>query len=206
MSFLLTDQNLPFAIALAILGILVVLELVGLVLGASPSGMADELLPFEFDGALPSGWLTWLGTDRVPTYLWGLVFLACFGTAGLVVNAAAEAALGSLLGWPLSVPGALVSGLLLTSGVTRAVARVLPADESSAADVSSLEGLSALVREGVARKGYPAQAKLTDGHGQPHFPMIEPIDDGEEISPGEEVILIRKVQGTWQVIKEGKNT
>lgn len=203
MSFLLIDQNLPFAIALAILGMLVVLEILGLALGASPSSMADELMAFDIEGALPSGWLAWLGTDRGPSYLWLIVFLGCFGSAGLIVNALAEVVAGAPLGWALSVPGAFVLGLVLTSAATRGAARVLPAEESNASDVSSLEGLSAVVRQGVARKGYPAQAKLTDGHGQSHFPMVEPIDEGVELSPGEEVVLIRKAKGTWQVIKEG---
>ena len=40
--------------------------------------------------------------------------------------------------------------------------------------------------------GHPARAKVVDDHGQAHYVMIEPHDDGEIVAQGETALLVRK--------------
>ncbi len=45
---------------------------------------------------------------------------------------------------------------------------------------------------GTARRGSPAQARVSDVHGQVHYVMVEPYDDDHSFGQGDTVRLDRR--------------
>jgi hypothetical protein len=58
------------------------------------------------------------------------------------------------------------------------------------------------VLEGTARRGYPARAKVIDQHGQAHYVMVEPHDDGDTVAQGETGLLVRQDGPLFFVLPE----
>ena len=199
--FLTAAGNLPFAVALAVMLLLLVVELIGFVAGLGVSDFLHAHLP-EFgdaDGAEVAGggvdkFLGWLLLGRVPALILLAIFLCSFGLLGLALQGVLRGtAIGALPGWvaalvvfPLSLPFVRAIGLML--------ARVLPRDETQVASRRSLMGHVGTIVIGTARRGSPAQAKVRDEVGQVQYVMVEPIDAREEFAAGE-AVLLRTQQG-----------
>lgn len=210
---LLAPQNLPFAVALVTTVGLGAIEIATAFLGASLSGLLDAVLPdFDFGGHVPldashvtagteittdgahslgflGSALDWLHLGRVPALVLLLTLLGSFGAFGLVLQSLAKSITGGLLpawlaalpAFALSVPAVRVMGGIF--------ARLIPQEETSAISRSSFVGRAALVTAGVATVGNPAQAKLTDEHGQAHYLLVEPEAAGVELCAGMTVIV-----------------
>lgn len=195
MELLLADESLPYTIALALAGLLVGLEVLGLVAGLSPSGALDELMPFDFEGWAPSQSWSWLGLGRVPGQVWLILTLGTFGVSGLAVIHVGGASWGPLTVFVVALAG----GLLLSAGLSRVIARVLPQEESAAVMMGSFEGASAELR-GTATASRPAEATLVDAHGQRHYLLVEPLEDGITFVQGDVVLLVERRGTTWMVV------
>lgn len=221
LDFLLQPQNLVFGVALALMLGIAILEGVMTVLGAGLSGLLDNLLPeglqadFDLDldsdidggdvleAASPSALsrlLGWLCVGRVPVLVLFVAFLLSFGLSGFVIQKVVFALTGGMLpGWIAWLP-ALMLAMPPTRWIGRAVARLVPSDETSAVSVDSFVGRTAVVTLGTAKKGQPAQARLQDRYGQSHYVMVEPDSDGEAFPSGSSVLLVRRVDSTFRVI------
>lgn len=193
--FILAPENLPFGVALALMVMIGLVEALGLGLGA-----ADMDVGADADGDV----LGWLGVGAVPLLVLIIVLLALFGLVGLTIQQVADAVTGSPLSPWLAAPAALVAALPLTSGAARALARVLPKDETTAVDIATLVGKRATVTVGVARRGSPAQARVRDAHGQSHYVMVEPSADHQEVPAGETMLLVRREDGVFIGLYEGE--
>lgn len=203
---LLADYNLPFAIAMGLIVLALVLQLVGLGdfefggdvdldidAGADVDLDAIEAPSAGIGGAL----LTLLGLGRVPFMVWLMVFLLLFTVIGMSIQAFA----GDLTGGPL-YPwlAALISGgasLPATSLVVRPLGRLLPQDETSAVRLDSLVGRRGMIATGKALRGSPARTKVRDRFGHAHHVMLEPHEDASEIHEGDEVLLVRREGQTF---------
>lgn len=191
--------NLPFTVALAVMGLLLVVEIIGFVAGLGVSDWLHAHLP-EFgdaDGAELAGgdrFLGWLLLGRVPALILLAIFLCSFALLGFGLQGVMRQSFGGALpGWvaalivvPLSLPFVRVIGLALS--------RVLPRDETQVASRRSLLGHVGTIVIGTARRGSPAQAKVRDEVGQSQYVMVEPLDDGVEFAAGDPVLL-RTQQG-----------
>lgn len=171
--------NLPFSVALLVMLMIGAVEALGL--GASAAHLD---LHTDLDGG---DLLGWLGIGRVPLLMLLVVFLALFGLAGLAIQQFA----GPLPLW-IAVPGAALAALPLTGLGARGLARIMPGDETTAISLDSLVGRRGTITIGTARRGSPAQARVTDIHGQVHYVMVEPYDDAHAIGEGETVRLDRR--------------
>jgi hypothetical protein len=171
--------NLPFSVALLVMLMIGAVEAVGL--GASAVHLD---LHADADGG---DLLGWLGIGRVPLLMLLVVFLALFGLIGLAIQQFA----GPLSLW-IAVPAAAAGALPLTGFGGRGLARVMPGDETTAVSLDSLVGRRGTITIGTARRGSPAQARVADIHGQPHYVMVEPYDDDHSIGQGETVRLDRR--------------
>lgn len=207
--FITAAENLPFSVALAIMLILGLLEGVGMLLGAGISSVIDSLLPdVDIDVDMPdvespglvSQLLGWFFIGKVPFMVVFIVLLTSFGITGLVVQSIAQSLLGILLPALLASPVALILALPLSRATTAGVARIMPRDETEAVSSNSFIGRIAVVTTGIARKGYAAQARLTDEHGQTHYVMVEPDSSNDELPQGSEVLLIKKIGNHFAVI------
>ncbi|HEY0111522.1 MAG TPA: YqiJ family protein [Allosphingosinicella sp.] len=172
-------HNLPFAVALLVMLMIGAVEALGL--GASA---AHFDLGADADGG---DLLGWLGVGRVPLLMLLVVFLAFFGLVGLTLQQLA----GPLPLW-IATPAAAAASLPLTGIGARGLAKIVPQDETTAVSLDSLVGKRGTITIGTARRGSPAQARVKDVHGQPHYVMVEPHDEAHPISEGETVLLSRR--------------
>lgn len=177
-AFLIDAANLPFAVALVLMLLIGAVEAVGL------GGAGVDL---DHNGGLD-----WLGLGRVPLLVVIVVFLALFGVIGLAIQQVAAALTGAPLSpWPASV-AAGVASLPLTGVSARGLARFLPRDETTAVALESLIGRVGTITLGAAIQGSPARARVEDRHGQAHYVMVEPDNDGQIFREGESVLLVRQ--------------
>ena len=210
----LEPHSLPFAIALAVVAGLFVLEIISSILGATVLGLGGEGLDLDvgldadFDLSAdidietpdlaadievgPSGLLTWLGARDVPFLIWLVSFLTMFGLFGLII----QSGIANLFGAPLPalIASALASipALAVTRVVANWVALLMPKTETSAMRTRHLGGHSGTITQGTAKRGKPAEAKIKDRHGNIHYLRVEPLDDDGEFTQGADITLIRK--------------
>jgi hypothetical protein len=190
LDFITAPENLPFSVALLLMLMIAAVEAVGLGAGAADLG-ADA------DGDV-GGLLGWLGVGEVPLLILLVVLLAWFAMIGVAV----QQFVGPFPLWIAS--GAALAGALPLTGISaRKLARILPGDETTAISLHSLIGRRATVSIGVARTGSPARAQVRDIHGQTHHVMIEPNAEGQAISAGETVLLVRREGNVFIGLAEG---
>jgi hypothetical protein len=190
LEFLLAPGNLPFAVALLLMLMIGAVEALGLGVGGAH---------FDADADL----LGWLGVGQVPLLMLIVIFLALVGLIGITVQQIAAA----LAGVPLSPwsAGAIafVASLPLLGIGARALARIMPQDETTAVGLDSLIAKRATVTVGTARRGSPARAQVRDAHGQTHYVMIEPQGDDQSLAAGETALLVRREGNIFIALAEG---
>ena len=185
MSLLTAPDTWPFATALVLMILLAVVEVVGMLLAASPSSLLDSLIP-DVDG------LGWLHVGRVPILVVVILWLTGFSLSGFAIQSVAQSVIGAALPiWLASIP-AVFLGLVNASLFGGVLARLVPADETRAVSEQSLVGQRGVVSEGMARRGLAAQAKVRDTHGHMHYVLVEPLDDEESFGEGVVVVLVNK--------------
>ncbi|GGD62858.1 YqiJ family protein [Croceicoccus mobilis] len=189
---ILASYNTPFAVALALLVLLLLMQVVGLS-DFGPDFDTDVDGDIEVDSAdLSGGLVSLLGLNRLPLMAWLSIFLACFALLGWSV----QQLLDSLLGAPLSALPAAGVGLLVgvpaTSILSRPLAKIWPHDETTAVSTDRLVGKRGTISIGTARRGSPARASVRDHFGQPHNVMVEPHEDASQFVEGDEVLLVRR--------------
>lgn len=212
LALLFSDHALPFTISLALFLLIALVETVCLFFGVEISGWLgfDSDLDVDFDAATGIDFAhegifthiySWLRIRQVPLLILLIVFLASFGLIGIAVQYAAL----SLWGDMLHIVPASIIAFLLSLPVVRTLAgilnRVMPKDETAAVSLDSLIGRTATIPLGVAKSGYPAQAKVVDQFGNTHYIMLEPDNADESIQSGENALLVRRVSGKFFAIK-----
>lgn len=186
MSGLLAPENLPFAVALALLALLVIVQVTGLsdLLGDADGPDAD----LDAGSALASI----AGLGSLPFIVWLSFLLAIFGLVGLSL----QELVASIFGAPFSPLPATAMGLAaalpVNAVVTRAIGRIWPHDETTAVPVDALIGRRGTIAVGRASRNSPARANVRDLHGQVHLVMVEPHEDGATLPEGAEVLLVRR--------------
>jgi hypothetical protein len=186
LDFFLLPGNLPFSVALLVMLMIGAAEAVGLGVGGVHVDMHADL------HAEGPDLLAWLGIGKVPLLVVLVVLLALFGLIGMAIQQLAVAFWGAPLSPWLAAPAALVGALPLTGIGARGLARILPADETTAIGLGQLVGRRAEIVIGEAKRGSPARAKVRDLHGQTHYVMVEPTDDDLSLATGDTALLVRR--------------
>jgi hypothetical protein len=205
-AFLLASENLPFTVSLTLMLAIAVMEGVSTLIGAGLSDMIDSVLPemdldvdvdvdvdLDTDFHAPGPFtrlLSWLRVGQVPVLILAIVFLTAFGLIGLFCQSTALKLVGHML--PASL--ASVPTLFVTIPMVRVcggvLAKILPKDETESVSEESFVGRVAVITLGTAAAGKPAQARLTDQHGQSHYVMVEPDLAGVSFEQGAEVLIV----------------
>ncbi|MBK6727690.1 MAG: YqiJ family protein [Xanthomonadales bacterium] len=195
MSFLFAAPNIVFTVSLGVLALLLALEFAGSGLSDVVEGMFPDLdadVPDADDVSMPSQFLSWLRSGRVPMLMVFAVFLGVFGAGGLLL----QHLVATLFGAPLHVGIASLTMLPLSLPLVKMaaaiLARMMPRDETAVISREDLIGRIAVIVTGHARKGFPAQAKLRDEFRTTHYVMVEPDEDGIELRQGEEIALMAR--------------
>ena len=189
---LLADYNMPFAAALVLMGLLALLQLVGI-----GHAFGDHDIDTDGHDGLADGLLSLIGVGRVPFMIWLASFLFVFAAIGAGGQALADSLLGAPLDRWVAAAIAAVAGLPVTGVLVRPLAAILPSDESSAVGLDSLVGRRARIVTGRAAAGYPARAQVHDEFGQAHYVMVEPHEAGSEMLEGDELLLLRRENETF---------
>ncbi|KRA84580.1 OB-fold-containig protein [Altererythrobacter sp. Root672] len=189
---LLADHNLPFAVALALMLLLALLQGFGL-----GDLFGDHDLDADHDGGLADGLLLFFGIGRVPFLAWLASLLLLFAGIGVGIQSLADSLLGAPLDTWLAAILAAVAALPVTGIVVRPLAHILPGDETTAVSLDSLVGRRATIVTGRASAGNPARARVADRFGRPHHVMVEPHEAGSEMLEGDELLLVRRENETF---------
>ncbi len=203
--FFTADPNLPFAIALALMLAIAIIEGVGLLFGIDASGPFDALLPdIDLDANVAStplsNTLGWLHIGKIPFLMLLVIFLAAFGSIGLCIQSISQNISDSMLSPSIASIPALISSLLVVRFLGGGLGKILK-EESSAVSQESFIGKIATITLGTAESGQPAQAKLQDEHGQTHYVMVEPCVEEEAYQTGETVVLVERKDSFFLVTK-----
>ena len=164
MSLLLAPESAPFFIAAAILVALTVIEVMAMVIGFSFSDMLGD--PIDSHDGL--SWLfSWFNVGGVPILILVMLFLGIFAISGLLIQMVASQLYG-LLPAGIAATLSVICTIPLTRHSTRAVARIVPRDETYAVDLTELVGRTGQVTVGPLDQGLPGQVQLKDAHGNWH--------------------------------------
>lgn len=217
----LTPEALPFAVALAVVAGLFILEILSALLGATVLGLGGEGPDIDIDAdfdlstdidlggefdiealdvaadvgdspVAPSGLLTWLGARDVPFLIWLVSFLTMFGLFGLIIQSVVTGLIGAPLFVWLAVVIAAFPALAVTRVIANWVALIMPKTESSAMRTRFLGGHRGTITQGTASRGKPAEAKIKDRYDNMHYIRVEPLEDDGVFPQGSNVTLIRK--------------
>jgi hypothetical protein len=189
--FLSADGNTLFLAALLLM----------LLIGAvEAAGLGGALGHDGLDADHPS-LLGWLNVGRLPLLMVIVIFLFAFGVTGLVLQQLIAGVFRHPA--PIWIAGPLAAAVALpfTRVLSGLLARILPGDETTAVSRETLVGRVAVVVTGAARVGSPAQARVRDAHGQTHYVMVEPDDEGEVFEQGASVIIVRNAGARFLAIR-----
>lgn len=168
LDLLLAPAALPFTGALAVAAALAVVEVGGVLLGVSGlTGDADaDAGGLEADsGGVLAALMGWANPGRLPLLAWLMVACLAFGLSGLAAQSLAALALGAYLPpWLAALP-ALAVGMPATRALARALARILPRDESHDPDPMAFVGCRGSISIGPAEATSPGRALVTDRRG-----------------------------------------
>jgi hypothetical protein len=218
---LLSGPIVPFTLSLALLFALLAVELLFLALGASligdgvegdMAGLGDgpeidldldgfDVDPAEFDidvdvepAAMTtpaSSPLSWLGLGKMPTLIWLATIFLSFGVTGLTIQSLVSSVFGAPLPAIVAVIPSAIVALWFTGRFGALFARLLPRTETQSVSQRHLGRRAGTVTQGTARRGTPAEVRVTDRHGNTHYLRAEPFRDADEIPEGADVLVIR---------------
>ena len=136
----------------------------------------------------------------MPVIMLLVIFLTSFGLIGLALQSFLNNLTGTLLPGGIAVVPALLLAVPLVRVFGGFLGRILPKDETDAVSEDSLVGQIATLTLGTATKGSPAEAKVKDTRGTTHYIMVEPDVDGEALSAGSAVLLVRRTGAVFTAI------
>jgi hypothetical protein len=210
---LITSPNtIPFAISLAVVLGLFIIELISALLGGSILGLGadapdiDADFDFDLTGEVDAsvdtvegieadtsdGIFTWIGARDVPFLIWLVSFLTMFGLYGFILQSFLTGLIGLQLPASLASLVVFVPALATTRIVANWVALLMPKTESTAMKMRHLGGARGIITQGTAARGKPAEVKIKDRHDNIHYLRVEPLHDTDSFPQGSEVTVIRK--------------
>lgn len=143
-------------------------------------------------GAVDSGGIaSLLGFGKMPAAIWLASILMAFGLTGLTL----QTLFTSTLGAPISPLAAAVPSAAAAVWFTRRFgalfARLIPKTETQATSERHLSRKRGVVSQGTAARGRPAEVRVKDRFGNPHYIRAEPLKDEDVIEQGTEVLVLR---------------
>ena len=161
----------------------------------------------NYDGFpdLEHGWLSsvlnWLHLGKVPVLILLSAFLLSFGLIGFFGQGIVASIFGAPVSAYLAGPIAFLAALPITSWFGKKFSKILPKIETSAIRTDSLVGKVGRITIGVASYDRPAEAQVIDQYGTSHYVRVAPLEEGEKIVSGTEVMLTEKEGNVFRVTK-----
>ncbi|MBR0990110.1 DUF1449 family protein [Bradyrhizobium japonicum] len=180
----------PFAVAAAMIVIVGSIEVVSMLVGASLSEMLGTNIDFGHpsdNGVINA--ISWINVGGVPLLIFLLLLLGAFSIAGFLIQDVARMVAGPLPATLASV-GAVAVSIPLVRAASRAIARVIPKDESYAIGLGELVGRIGEVVIGPLDQGPPGRVSVADVHGNRHFVSAVAAPDSSPLPQGTMVLLV----------------
>lgn len=190
----LAPENKIFSIFLCTCFFILILEVVGLIFGFTSDaldGVIPDFLKIDFeatDGALATP-ANWLSLGKIPLLIWLVIFFGGWGVTGLVLQQTMDDFFGAYFMPIIAIPIAFAINLFVVHFVCRLIKPLFHDRFNNALSIEEFIGIEAEIVLGTAKKGSPAQARLFDRNGKPHYIMIEPISDDLQYNEGEKIIV-----------------
>jgi hypothetical protein len=201
----------PFTVALVVLVGLVILEGLSTLIGKSASSVMEHLLgghagdadldadaDADHAGHGFGGVLDWLNAGRVPLMVLIVFMLTWFAAIGFVLQGILHGVLVPLPAWVAAIV-AVALAVPPTRWTSRALAHIVPKDETYVVQGSHFVGRTGTITVGPARRGVVARMRIQDVHGNWHFPKVEPFAPDAVIAEGALVLVIEEDGGTLRV-------
>ncbi|SDI81684.1 OB-fold-containig protein [Paraburkholderia phenazinium] len=205
MTPLLLPGNAPFVAAIGLMIAIGALEGVTLLFGLSVTEHAGSMLVSHFgidhsgtgaDTGVVGQVLGWLHLGRVPLLILLILFLLGFAIVGLLLQSLLHALAGFMLPPAVAAVIAALGALPFVRQTGGLAGRYLPQNETSALSEEDFIGRTAQIVTGEASPGNPAEARLVDEYGQPHYLRIEPDDAEVRFARGSTVLIVSRVSGS----------
>ena len=190
LNIIAAPENLIFSSALCLMLLIGLVEALGLgAVGSDEGSLGGETSLFA-----------WLSLGPLPLSIMLIVLLGTFGLAGLALQQVAAAWTGE----PLRALPAGLAATLIALPATRllggALAKILPADETTAVSLDSLVGRRGRIVLGTASPDLPARARVRDAFGHSHYVLAAPHLPGEALGEGDEILLVGRAAGAFLAI------
>jgi len=200
MDLLLAPETRPFAIAALIVVGLVGIETIAMLIGFSVSEWVDHSASGDTDTDTHfAGIFDWLNAGRVPLMVLLILALGVFAVLGFACQAIARALLIPMPALAASVVAA-AAAVPLVRAASRAVARIVPRDETYAVDPADFLGRTAEVTVGPLDDGLPGQVRVRDIYGNWHIQRARAAKGHGPMQVGATVLLVDRDGGTFLAI------
>jgi hypothetical protein len=204
--FFIDPSNYPFFSAAFILVTILCLEVVAMLFGASLNGLFDSSHDLNLDSnpaesSAIASTLSWIRYKKVPLLITLVLVLMLFSVIGYSIQLLVYHNFDVLLPYYVSVPISFILTVPLVRISSVFIGKYVLKEESSAISESSFSGKIAVINQGKAQKGFPAEAKLTDSYGQLHYIMVEPDAEGDIYEEGTQIVILEKKDYYFTSIK-----
>jgi hypothetical protein len=187
---LLAPDVRPFAIAAGIMLALGGIELLTTLVGFSVSGLVGKDFAAEADADSGlGGMFLWVNAGRLPLLILIILALGVFSIAGFFLQGLAH-------GVGLSIPTAIAAlaaaavSLPAIRVTSRAIARIIPRDETYAVNDADFVGHVAEVSIGPLDQGLPGRVRLKDVFGNWHSLVARAGPGSPPLPVGASVLLV----------------
>lgn len=167
-------------------------------------GLAATLEPVEPEAlaadAGGSGILSMLGLTDAPSMIWLASLMAFLSMGGFALQGAVQALTGDFLSPMPALAIVALPALYATTRFARFLGRLVPSVTTTAISGRSFNRRRGRVSGGTAAVGRPAEVAWTDGHGNTHYLMAEPLDPADVIPEGASVLILKTREGAPRLV------
>jgi hypothetical protein len=187
---LLTSDVRPFAIAAAIMIVLGGIELLTMLVGFSISEAVGHGISVDADSHDGIGGLfLWFNAGRLPLLILLILALGVFSIEGFLLQGIAHM-LGGTLPVSIAAIAAVAGSIPAVRIASRAVARVIPRDETYAVSEADFVGKVGEVSVGPLDQGLPGRVRLKDVFGNWHTVSARAAASSSPLAVGSSVLLV----------------
>lgn len=199
MEFLLLPQIAPFAAALAGVGVVGVIELMGVVLvGVAGLSHAVDFLCHHGHVEPPAFIADWIVIRNLPLLATLVTAASGFGVTGLIAQGLASAFAHEWMSLGAACSIGAAGALGFVRGLSAIFKKLNLEHTSTAVPLQALVGRTAVLMSPVARLGYAGEAMVKDEFGSTHYVMVEPEAEGLELVSQEEFELVALSDSTFR--------
>ena len=187
---LLAPDVRPFAVAAAIMMALGGIELLAMLIGFSIGELFGKEVAVDVDsGDGLGGLFLWVNAGRLPLLILIVLALGVFSIAGFFLQGLAHG-VGISIPVVIAAIAAACISLPAIRVTSRAIARIIPRDETYAVDDADFVGKVAEVSVGPLDQGLPGRVRLKDVFGNWHSLVARASPDSASLPVGASVLLV----------------